>query len=123
MPDNVFLDALRRSATPPDQAAGVLATLDQCDGVRQYTGGALECRRFPGFVTNLGQECRIVLRSPGSVEHILFRAHVPASGFPVRLDLYEEDLVECRDQDTLRERLKEFLEHPTTRDAINSLSR
>lgn len=93
-----------------------------CDYVRSHTENVVQCWPAPGYVTDLGQEYKIILKGgdPG-VEHLLLRAHIPATGFPVRLDLYDEDLIECRTEDDLHQQLRMFLERETTRNVISVL--
>jgi hypothetical protein len=118
-----FLQVLNRSKPAPGAAAPVLEVLDEfCTAIHEYSKDRVKCLRVPGFVTNYGQEYRIILMPAGSkFEHILLRAHVPAEGFPVRLDLYDEDLLVCNGLPTLRRRLKEFLQRSNTKEVINAL--
>lgn len=119
-----FLSSLKASRAPAGSVAEVLEILDMfCAAIQQHTEKKVGCVRVPSFVTNLGQEYRIVLApSGGEYEHVLLRAHVPASGLPVNLDLYDEDLVPCEDTAALRRALKEFLQRDNTGDVIKVLA-
>jgi hypothetical protein len=116
---NEFLETLR-STSQPGANDGVLGVLDEfCQGVEAFTGGGAACQRRSGFVTNLGQEWRIVVRSAaGGPEQVLLRAHVPLQGYPVKLDLYEEQLVDCPGEAELRAGLRRALSIPGIKDTI-----
>lgn len=117
---NEFLEVLTTGPQPAEGFQPALQILDEfCAAVEQYSQGKVACRRERGFVTNLGQEWRVVLQSrSGGPEHILFRAHVPVQGRPVTLDLYEEALVKCEDETALRAELRRFLQEPNVREQI-----
>lgn len=102
----------------------VVQVLDEfCAGVGKGWNERVRCWRTRGFLTNLGQEWRVMMASAaGGPEHVMLRAHVAPGGFPVRLDLYEEELVECADEAALREALKRFLQDPTTRSNLELLA-
>ena len=93
---NPFLDVLTNAKPPQNLQKPVLDVLDEfCDAIRQYWQGKLECVRVPGHPTNYGQEYRIVIRTTGTgYEHALFRAYVPASGHPIKVDAYDYELVD-----------------------------
>ena len=75
----------------------------------------LEC----GMLVNMGQEWRVKLRATRrNYEQILLRAYIPVHGYPVMLDLYEEDMIECTNETILRRRLTDFLKQPSTTDLI-----
>ena len=79
----------------------------------------VECVLEPGMLVNIGQEWRVKLRATQrSYEQILLRAYVSVKGYPVMLDLYEEDMIECKSKAILRRRLKEFLRQSSTADLI-----
>jgi hypothetical protein len=124
---NEFLDELRATSTlrAADPSAGVLSVLDEfCEGIQSFTSNKAVCRRTRGFVTSLGQEWRIVIQSAsGGPEQILLRAHVPQSGYPVKLDLYEEQLTDCPDEPALRSELKRALALSGIQDTINYFAR
>jgi hypothetical protein len=121
---NEFLDVLSSApAVREDPAA--LAVLDEfCDGIRAFTGERVLCWREPGFITNLGQEWRVLLKpAVRDYQQVLLRAHVPVDAFPVHLDLYEEAMVVCADAASLREQLKRFLQQSSVRETLTYLSR
>ena len=97
-----------------------LAVLDEfCEAVSQYTQGKVRCQRERGFVTNLGQEWRVVIQAAsGGPAQVMFRAHVPVQGFPVLLDLHEEALIDCQDEAALRAQLEQFLQDENVRAQI-----
>jgi hypothetical protein len=122
---NPFLDAVRQAAQPPQNLhQEVMDVLQEfCDAVATYPNGRLQCLRVPGFVTNLGQEYRIIVKSqPRNFEHLLLRAHVPSGGLPVLLDLYDEDLIPCKAIPDLRQTLLDFLNRDATTDVLRTLA-
>ncbi len=127
-PDNSlrddFLSDLKMSAASTGSMAEVLEVLDAfCAAIQDYANNRVRCARVPGFVTNLGQEYRIVLApATGSLEHILLRAHVPGAGLPVNLDLYDEDLERCDTKEDLQKALRSFLQRENTNDVINVMA-
>ena len=124
---NEFFDALKTTASArrSDPAAGAIKVLEEfCAGVERFTKKKARCQLRRGFSTNLGQEWRIILHSSaGGPDQLLFRAHVPPGGYPVRLDLYEDRLTECIDEAALRAQLKRALALPAVQDAITNFSR
>lgn len=67
----------------------------------------------PGHVSRRGQHFSLVLASGKlGLRDVLFRATVPDSGFPVSLDLFEEDSPECADAESLEKAVLGFLKNP-----------
>ncbi len=102
----------------------VVGVLEEvCDAVGIVTQQAVECHVASGFLVNWGQELRVVAKPRGrDFEHILLRCYVPVDGFPVRLDVYDEDLEECGTEESLRESLSAFLREGATADALRLLA-
>ena len=117
---NPFLDALTRSPQPSEKFQEPLKILDEfCDAVRDYTEGRAKAWRERGFVTNYGQEWRIMLQSTsGGPEQPMFRAYVPAGGYPAGLDLHQAEVTEYPDGDSIRKALVQFLEDPSVKEQI-----
>lgn len=125
IPINPFLAPVQRAAIlPRGPHQNVLVVLQElCDAVAQYPGGRLQCSKVPGFVTNLGQEYRIVVKpTTKPFEHLLLRAHIPASGTPIMLDLYDDDLFRCDSPAVLEQQLTSFLERDSTQDVLRTLA-
>jgi hypothetical protein len=75
--------------------------------------GKLKVGLEPGYVTNLGQQLRLRLSIPARKwEETLLRAYIPPDGFPVNLDLGEEEPVPCRNTAELEEAVLKFLKKP-----------
>ena len=126
MAENLFLKKLEEQPSrlaAYDEVMVVLARFGEA--IEAFTKNKVACEPLPGHVTNLGQEYRITLVPQGGParEYLLLRAHVPAAGYPVHLDLYDDDLVTCDDRDALNNALTEFLGRPATRDVIETLTR
>ncbi len=124
---NPFLQAARQAMAAPaggGQFQAVLGIIDEfCQAIEQGAAGTLACVREPGFLTNLGQEYRVLIRTQRrQFEHILCRAHVDPAGLPTMLDLYDEDLTECDTEAVLRRELLAFLNKSTTRDVLRTLA-
>ena len=84
-----------------------------------HTNTRIECFLERGYLVNMGQEWRVKIRATRrSYEQILLRAYISSSGYPIMIDLYEEDMIECKTPLSLRKRLKEFLQQPSTSDLI-----
>lgn len=79
----------------------------------------VKCILERGLLVNMGQEWRVKLSATQrNYEQILLRAYVSVKGYPVMLDLYEEDMIECKREATLRRHLKEFLSQSSTADLV-----
>jgi hypothetical protein len=122
---NPFTQIVKDNLLPEDRIEKPLRVLREfCDGIEEATEGKILCTLEEGFLTNLGQEWRIMVQ-PGrsGPKTILLRAHVHADGFPVQLDFYDEDLVPCKDEAVLVRRLSEFLARKNTQNALSLLLR
>lgn len=121
---NPFAEVLIKSPLPSPDPRPVEVLDEFCDGVREATSNVVFCRRERGFLTNQGQEYRIIIRSESTpYDQILLRAYVPLNGWDVILDLYDDNPKICADETTLRRELENFLEEPTTRETIGYYSR
>lgn len=112
---SAFLEALRQGAGPDEVYQKALAVLDEfCKDIDDYTNHSASCERERGYVTEFGQEWRVVLRASegGRYPQVMFRAYVPAGGFPVQLDLHETGLTSCEDEPALRKQLEDFVRDP-----------
>lgn len=121
--ENDFLKTLQKKPLKQSSEAS-LQVIDQfCQSIREYTNQKVECRRESGFVTNLGQEWRIVINpAVGGYPQVLFRAYVPLGGYPVQIDLYAGELTPCSNETALRKVLNRFLQQQTVQETIQYLS-
>jgi hypothetical protein len=86
--------------------------------------GSIVVRVEPGYVTKLGQQLRVVVAIPSrEFEDVLFRAYVPPGGFPVSLDFFGEDVVECADDAALEREVTGFLGRDEMRTRLDALRR
>lgn len=96
---------------------------DFCNEVQQVTENKVTCALKPGFVVNFGQEWKATAHSASKgIDHILFRAYVPAAGVPAMLDFYEEQMTECDSPDKVRQTLGEFAQNRVTVETLRMLS-
>lgn len=120
---NEFLDLLRSGLEAPIDFTRPLQVLQQVsEAIGKNLSPGLVCLLEPGFTTNLGQEWRLVIESPPHWTHIVLRAHVPINGYPVQLDLYEEELIRCIDEAALRLELENFIKRPEIIEMIRYFS-
>jgi hypothetical protein len=122
---NPFLDILQKQPPPTDARQPALNVLQElCQAVEAYAQGGLKCAVVLGYPTSYGQEYRVVIRSTRTgQEHTLFRAYIPLTGRDMKLELYDFSMVDCPDEDALRENLKLFLAREETRDTIRTYAR
>ena len=105
----------RTMAASGSRAADARRVLEEfCEGVVESTDNQVRCRLVPGFSVNLGQEWRVVVQAAEGPEQILLRAYIDPRGFPVHLDVYDEELVESGDEGQLRTALLQFSRRETT---------
>lgn len=110
--ENEFSDIVRNIGAQPAQAPVALTVLQSfCQGIEQGSGGAVRCWLERGYLTNLGQQWRVMVRGGEQGQpQVLLRAYVPDRTPPVAtLDLYDEAPIACDDEATLRAQLKRFL--------------
>lgn len=121
---NSFLETLQQNIIA-DNTSPALDILDEfCDAIRGFTNHRVDCWRISGFSVNLGQEWKIMLKPRSrDYEQTLLRAYVPLEGFPTSLDLYGENIVTCRSEAVLRQKLADFLKIKTVVETILILSK
>lgn len=98
-----------------DLAAGIEASLTPGTGT-------IEVRIEPGYRVNLGQQYSFVFRIPkAGFRDVLLRAYVPPGGFPVSLDLFEDNRPQCATLEALEDAIIGFLGHPDVKQRLLSL--
>ncbi len=81
--------------------------------------GAVEVRLEAGHRVNLGQQYSMVVRVPKEgLRDVLLRAYVPSDGFPVTLDLFEDDHPKCLTLAELENTILTFLGHRDVRQRL-----
>jgi hypothetical protein len=93
-------------------------------GIQEFVDNKVICSATPGFTLTIGQEWRIVL-SPAakpSFAWVLLRVYLLPDGFPVTLNVYNDELLECKKLADLRKALMEYLENPNVQESIRSLA-
>jgi len=66
-----------------------------------------------GYWVNWGRQWRIVVRiAAANLEQVLFKAYVPAEGYPVKLDFYGDRLESAGDRAELEDAVKRFIAQP-----------
>lgn len=84
--------------------------------------GSIRVRIEPGHRVNLGQQYRFVFLVPSvDFRDVLFRAYVPAEGFPVTLDLLDDKHPKCDTLDVLETEIINFLGHQDVKQRLLSL--
>jgi hypothetical protein len=119
---NPFLDILSRAKTAPDNRKAALDVLEQFrQAIEMYWSTQLTCKVVLGYPTNFGQEYRVVISAQrtGS-EYTLLRAYIPLFGQPIKLDLYNFQMVDCGDAAAMKNALEAFLDKPEVRSAIDT---
>lgn len=76
----------------------------------------------PGFRTNFGLQIKMDVHTATNT-YTLFRASIPETGYPIRLDLYGEELEQVDNAAQLEERVFKFLSEPQTRATMQTLRR
>ncbi len=75
-----------------------------------------EVRIEPGYRVNMGQQLNIVAVVPArSFRDVLFRAYVPAAGFPATVDFFGEELTYCDSFGDLERHVGDFLRDPVVK--------
>lgn len=113
-----FKDQLKASITVSQRSAG----LEEVEHVLQDALAALTesldgsdatVTLEIGHTVNYGVQMNIVIGIEGRrFRDILFRAYVPLDGYPVRLDLFGEELDMCEDKTALEAKILEFFREP-----------
>ena len=122
---NEFLKALRSTSKSTKRPEAMTVITEFCSAVSEYTKDKVRCFPDPGYRVNMGQEWRVTIQSAASAtSYVLLRAYVPQGddGFPVTLDIYEDELVPCPDAQALRKQLAAFLQKPTVLETIDLLA-
>ncbi len=84
--------------------------------------GSIHVRIEPGHRVNLGEQYRFVFLVPKvEFRDVLFRAYVPADGFPVTLDLLDDKHPKCDTLDVLETEIINFLGHRDVKQRLLSL--
>ena len=108
---------------PPDakayqEALDVLKTV--ADAIGRQLGMAVELAL--GYSVNIGQQWNVVVKPPSVIpEFTLFRAYIPATGFPLSLDLWEDEYRQCQDKASLESTLLDFLGRPAIKTQLDSI--
>lgn len=119
------LAVLRRDADAAYREA--LALLQSCaDEVSAFLRGANDSVSVSlelGHVVDMGQEYRLVVKALdiGLSDH-LFRAYVPAGGFPVNLDYLAEESIPCSSPEELVRQLVVFIENANVRARLAAIA-
>ena len=125
MPPETFAEQIRRALDASgDQSR---AALDHLQGLARELEQAVQADGLhvqvePGYMVNAGLQGRVVLAIPSrNYRDVLFRAYIPAGGYPLSLDLYGEELIPCADAQELREQVAAFLTRPDIVARLNAL--
>jgi len=113
------------SPTPYDEA---VTTLEKAaGGIQRFLSPdseAVQVRLEPSYRVNLGDQYRMVIRIPGQgFNDVLFRAYVPEDGFPVTLDLFDDEAPSCPDVAALEREIVEFLDHKDVKRRLSALKK
>ncbi len=80
---------------------------------------ALEVRVEAGHRVNLGQQYSFVVHVPkAGLQDVLLRAYVPKDGFPVTLDLFDDERRKCSTIEELEMTILNFLGHPDVKQRL-----
>ncbi len=76
----------------------------------------------PGHLVNMGQQFNILTEIPTrQFRDVLFRAYIPTDGWPVSLDLFDDDFVLCSDEAALEGAIVDFVRRPEIRQRLLTL--
>ena len=121
MSSNEFVEAWQSNDGLNDRSDPRLTVLKEfAESIAAATAGRVTAAVSRGYVSNLGQEWRVVARSDGDSAVILLRAHLGADD-TTQLDLYDEELETCDGAEALRERLKTFARSSAARSNLQVL--
>src|SRR5580704_6965308 len=109
--------------TPYDEA---VTTLEKAaGGLQQFLSpgsDAVQVRLEPSSRVNLGDQYRMVIRIPSQgFNDVLFRAYVPEDGFPVTLDLFDDEAPTCPDVAALEQEIVKFVDHKDVKRRLSAL--
>jgi hypothetical protein len=122
-PIQSIVDALQPETSPPDYNEVVKKLREIADSMTKALSPAISVQAEPGHRVNLGDQYNFALlvRDPYPYRDVLFRAYVPADGFPVTLDLFEDQKPECRSLDELVDNVTKFLGHADVKRRLTAL--
>ena len=90
--------------------------------INQPRGVKAEVKVELGHLVNQGQEHRVAIRATGiGLSDYVLRAFVPADGYPVMLDMFEETDRACADAESLVAALVELSEKPAMRQRLAAI--
>lgn len=122
-PIQSILDALQPEPSPPDYNEVVQKLREIASSMTTALSPAISVQAEPGHRVNLGDQYNFALlvKVPYPYRDVLFRAYVPAAGFPVTLDLFEDDKPECHSLDEIVQSVSKFLGHPDVKRRLRAL--
>lgn len=116
---NVYADILNTSPKPSRVSEPIEELRRFCEGVTVYVGPNGQCILERGYVVNIGQEFKVSLvRTDNQYKLVLLRAYVPPKDFPVYLDSYGDEMIECTALLDLKRELGKFLSTESVQDQI-----
>ena len=120
MANNSFASILTAELNQVEETSESLLVLQEfCEGVEMSTAQRVSCTLERGYPSRLGQEWRPMLVSRvGGPRQLLFRAFIPAEGYPVSLDLHQGALTTAQSAWELRSQLEELLRDPAVVEQI-----
>jgi len=76
----------------------------------------------PGHLVGMGQQFNVLTQiERRGFRDVLFRAYIPTDGWPVSLDLFDDDFVSCQDEDALRKAIGGFIGRQEIRQRLRTL--
>jgi len=115
-----------KNAQKPEFGQAYKALREIAEGIREAlskgAAGQLDVVLEPGYVTNLGQQYRLRLGIPARKwEETLLRAYIPSEGFPIKLDLGDEEPVTCGDRKQLDDAVLRFMKKPEVANRMSTV--
>jgi hypothetical protein len=112
-----------RGAKPTDYDRVVQKLRDLAQAIEaSLAPGAIEVRIEPGYRVSLGQQYTFAFRIPKiGFRDVLLRAYVPPSGFPVNLDMLDDQRRPCQTLEAVEEEIIHFLGDPDVKQRLLSL--
>jgi hypothetical protein len=81
--------------------------------MRESSGGDVRVVLVPGYNIDIGMEQKVIIEMPNRKHiHVLFRAYVPKTGYPIKIDFYGEELKTCSNEAEVDAAIAEFLSQP-----------
>jgi len=116
---NEYADILAERPKQSRESLSISELKRFCEGISQSSQPAGNCELERGYIVALGQEFRVtLLRADNGYKLVLLRAYIPLLDFPVMLDTYAEQMIECRDLAGLKRELAAFLRTQDIHDQI-----